>query len=110
MPSDTRGSRRASLTATLGVVGGTNDPLHYQMILLIDDLKLSRPEGSKYINSGLSGLQIRGGLKPNRRLVILLSYDVVVVRLHGRDALGHQRAFLAVTGGFSNCSTNPDVS
>ena len=78
---------------TLRAVGGTNDPFHNLMILLIDDLKLSRPVGSEFMNSGLSGVQVGGVLKPNRRFVIFFSYDVEVVRFHGIVSLRLTRAY-----------------
>lgn len=78
---------------TLRAVGGTNDPLDNLMILLIDDLKLSRPVGSEFMNSGLSGVQVGNVLKPNRRFVIFFSYDVVVVRFHGIVSLRLTRAY-----------------
>jgi hypothetical protein len=57
-------------------------PSNDLMTSLVDDLKLSG-QGSEFMNSGLSGVQIGRGLKPNRRFVILFSYDVVVVRFYG---------------------------
>jgi hypothetical protein len=51
---------------TVIAVGRTNDLLQYLMILLIHDLELSRPKESQLMNSGLSGFQVGGGLKPNR--------------------------------------------
>jgi hypothetical protein len=67
---------------TLGAVGGTSDLLHHLMILLINDLKFSWPEGSELMNSGLSGAQIGGGLKPHQTFCAFFSDDVVVLRFH----------------------------
>ena len=62
---------------------GPNDPVHYLMILLVHDLKFARPERTEFFDPGLGGVQVRGGFNPNRRLVPVFSYDVVMSPLHG---------------------------
>jgi hypothetical protein len=66
---------------------GADDLLNYLMILLIHNLKFTRPERTELFDAGLGGVQVRGRLQPNRRLVIVFSYDVVVTRLHGIASL-----------------------
>jgi len=49
------------------------------MILLVDDLKLTRPERNQLLNARLGGIQVRDSLKPNRGVIILLSHNVVMM-------------------------------
>jgi hypothetical protein len=49
------------------------------MILLVDDLKLTRPERNQLLDARLGGVQVRDSLQPNRGVIILLSHNVVMM-------------------------------
>jgi len=49
---------------------------------LVHHAKLSRPERSKLLDPRRTGIEIRDGFQPDRRLLVILSHNVVVFRFH----------------------------
>jgi hypothetical protein len=69
------------------------------MSLLVKDLKLSRPERTEFLNSGLGGVQVGGVLKPNREFIPLFSHNVIVARFHALPSVKmHRTKSRFVTG------------
>jgi hypothetical protein len=68
------------MTVNLGV---TDSNRHNPMSLLVDNEKLTGPDGGEFSNSRFGGVQVRRRLEPNGVFVVVFSNDIVLVRFHG---------------------------
>jgi hypothetical protein len=74
------GLLRLVVTVNLGVTDGNG---HDSMSLLVDNEKLTGPDGGEFSNARFGSAQVRRRFEPNGVFVVVFPNDIVLVRFHG---------------------------